>query len=152
MKTGRNRHKGAQMTEIEKIIKRADELLKQTESVELAGIDPNGYPHIFEMEVMANSNIRTVYFTTGIYSGKVSDFKKNTKAALNVCLNQDCISMIGDVKVIEHPEEKRRLWITERTKQLQDMKKEPLYCILQFTGEILYYYFDGEKGFFHLDE
>ena len=30
------------MTEVEKIMKRADDLLKQAESVELAGIDPNG--------------------------------------------------------------------------------------------------------------
>ena len=47
-------------------------MLYEVITVELAGIDPNGYPHIFEMEVMANSNIRTVYFTTGIYSGKVT--------------------------------------------------------------------------------
>lgn len=139
------------MTEVEKIMKRADDLLKQSESVELAGIDPNGYPHIFEMEVMTNSNIKTVYFTTGIYSGKVNDFKKNNKAALNICVGQDCVSMIGEVVVIDQAEEKRRLWNTERTKQLHDSVKEPLYCILRFTGEVLYYYFDGDKGFFHMD-
>jgi len=138
------------MTEIEIILKKADLLLKSLKSIEIAGIDVSGYPHIFEMEVMTNSNVKTINFTTGIYSDKVNDFKNNNKAGVSFCLGTQSISLIGQVTIIEETEEKRSLWNTDRTKHLNDSSKEKLYCILQFSTEVLYYYFDGEKGFFRL--
>jgi len=138
------------MTEIEIIIKKADLLLKSLESIEIAGIDVSGYPHIFEMEVMTNSNVKTINFTTGIYSDKVNDFKNNNKAGVSFCIGKQSISLIGQVTVIEETEEKRSLWNTDRTKYLNDSSKEKLYCVLQFSTEVLYYYLDGEKGFFRL--
>ena len=67
------------MNEIEKIVKVAEDLLKGRESVALSAIDASGYPRIYEMEVMTNSNVKTLYFTTGIYSDKVANYKKNEK-------------------------------------------------------------------------
>ena len=140
------------MNEIEKIVKVAEDLLKGRESVALSAIDASGYPRIYEMEVMTNSNVKTLYFTTGIYSDKVANYKKNEKAGISFCEGEHCISIIGTITVIDHPEEKRRLWSTERTSYLNHSSKGELYCVLQFSSETLYYYLDEEKGFFKFDD
>ena len=131
------------MLEKEIAILKAINLLKKCESVELASINEDGYPRICEMERMLSDGIERIYFTTKITSNKVRHFYENKKAGIGYCIDDDCVSLTGDIDIITDIFEKKRLWNRERTKHLLDDEKGSQYCILCFKAIKATIFIDG---------
>lgn len=120
----------------------AEEILKKSESVSLASITEDGFPRICEMEKVVTDGLNHIYFVTLKSSDKVKHFRRNSKSSVCFSLDDDSVSLIGHIEIIETEDEKQRILPTEYVERLRK-KGSSRYCILHFTTVEAKAFIDG---------
>lgn len=131
----------------EEALKRSEEFLHKFNDVELSAVDPQGFPHIFGMDIMKFSDLRTMYFTTGKTTNKIEYYKNSNKAAVACSTGGECIAFVGTIEIIDDDAEKLRLWEKAESGYQIDETTCEKYFVLKFTSLSMTYYYYGAKGF-----
>jgi len=130
------------------ITQKAEQLLANCESVQLASINNDGYPRICEMERVKSVGLSEIYFTTLKRSAKVAHFIANNKAGVSCSIDYDSVSLVGIIEVIENMSIKKQIWQGEHERRFEnDDFGNPKYCILKFTAFEATLFIDGEKHY-----
>lgn len=128
-------------------IEKSSKFLKEFKDVELVAIDTEGYPHILGMDLMQDSDLYTMYFTTDKTTNKVKYYKNNNKAAVACSKGGECISFIGTVEIIDDDKIKYKMWDKVRGQYEIDDSTGKKYLVLKFTSDSMSYYYWGSKGY-----
>lgn len=79
---------------------------KESVTVVMSTVTPEGNPHSMPVHLMAASDEKTIYIALVSAHQTVSNIKENGKAVISVLEGQDIsLSFIGDVKVVKEPME-----------------------------------------------
>lgn len=111
----------------------ANKLLDTCESVQLASINEDGFPRICEMEKVRADTFRNIYFTTLRTSEKARHFLVNSRSAVCYSSDSDCISLIGNIEILDDKDTKDKIWVGEHKRRFVEDESGPLYCILHFA-------------------
>lgn len=113
----------------------AELLLSRLDSVQLASVTGAGYPRVREMEIAARDGLLEFWFGTKRSSNKVCQFRRNPKAGVSFCVGDDCVSLTGDVELVEDREALLRFWSGEQyARRLAVDADGPVYCLLRFRS------------------
>ena len=131
---------------LEDIRKKAINMLEQCESVQLASINDSGYPRICEMEKVKAIGFSEIYFTTLVKSEKIKHFSENNKAGVSYCIDNDSVSLVGEIEIIEDLSVKKSIWQGAHVHRfIENEDSSPKYCILKFKAHKAVFFIDGEK-------
>jgi len=125
------------------IIKKAEAIIKDSKTISLASVSPDGYPRICVVSKTNSEGIKKLYATTGMVSTKVKHFTANPKASACICVGGDSITLVGTLKVTQDPEVLKNNWLDwfdEHYKGIDD----PNYCVLEFTAQEATLWINGE--------
>lgn len=128
-------------------IQKSEKFLKEFKDVELVAIDQNGWPHIFGMDLMQDSDLHTMYFTTAKTSNKVGYYKNNNKAAVACSKGGECISFKGTVEIIDDDKIKYSMWENVKSNYKITESTGKKFLILKFKADSMSYYYWGSKGY-----
>ena len=84
--------------EIEKI---ANDLLINSESIQLASVCEDGFPRICEMEKIRGESFLEIAFVTFKNSEKVKHFAKNNKVSIGYSDDNNSVSLMGYIEMYE---------------------------------------------------
>jgi general stress protein 26 len=130
--------------EIEKI---ANQILDKCDSVQLASITEDGFPRICEMEKVLAKNIYEIILVTGKNSKKIEHYTKNNKASIGFSDENNSISLMGYVKVMEIEYIKEQLKNNNELERWfkKDKNNEYVYCVLNFKIKKADFFISGKK-------
>jgi general stress protein 26 len=136
--------------EIESI---ANQILGKCESVQLASITEDGFPRICEMEKVLAGNIYEIMLITTKRSEKVKHFIKNNKAGIGFSDENNSISLMGHIEImeIEHIKEQLDSTIEPERWYVKDKNNEYLFCVLCFKMNKARFFINGKLWEFNID-
>jgi len=130
--------------EIEKVV---NQILDKCESIQLASITEEGFPRICEMEKVFAKNIYEIILMTTKNSKKIEHYIKNNKAGIGFSDENNSISLMGYVKVMEIEIFKKQIKNTidmERWYK-KDENDKYIYCAIYFNLEEADFFIEGKK-------
>ncbi len=89
---------------------KAAELLSRCDVLTLTSINENGYPRTCLVSKLKAEGFRDIYVETSKRSelaGKATHFERCTKASVCFFQGGDSVTLVGDVKIISDPQEKK---------------------------------------------
>lgn len=113
---------------------KAAELLERCDFLTLASVNEEGYPRCCVMVKMKAEGYRTIWFSTGNSGKKTSHFRKTPKASVCYYEENDSVTLVGDIEIVDDMEMKRALWgdwMLDFFKGVDD----PEYALLKFTAK-----------------
>ncbi|WP_312701747.1 pyridoxamine 5'-phosphate oxidase family protein [Sedimentibacter sp.] len=126
------------------LILRAEAIMKNSTNATIAKIDDRGYPRASTISSIKTDGIKTVWFSTGLASGKVKFFKLNNKASVCYCDGENNITLTGTVEILSDPGLKKQLWEDWFINHFPGGVTDPNYCILKFTTDSAFLWIDGQ--------
>ncbi len=117
------------------ILAKAAEIVKALEHCTIATIDDQGFPRASSISSIKVEGLHTMWFSTGLSSGKVRCLKKNNK--VSVCYQQEGqnVTLMGIIDILTNEEIKRELWVDWFIEHFPEGPTDPNYCILKFTAQ-----------------
>ena len=111
-------------------------LVKNSNNALIGSISRDGYPDIKAMLAPREiKGLREFFFTTNTSSLRVGQFRKNPKASLYFFNEKLFLGLLleGEMKVMEDPEVKKRIWRDGDTMYYKKGMEDPDYCVLHFV-------------------
>ena len=109
----------------------------------VASIDADGYPNLKAMLApRKREGIKTLWFTTNTSSMRVAQYRRNPKASVYICDQQNFLGAMlrGRMEICEDPATKQMIWREGDTMYYSKGVTDPDYCVLKFTAETARYY------------
>lgn len=124
------------------MVRAAEKMLEDCDSVSLASITEEGYPRICEMEKVISDGLNRICFVTLKTSNKAKHFRLNPKGSVGFCRGDNSVSLIGNVKIIDDETAKAKIL---PDKYIQRLRKKDIarYCILDFETISAKIFIDG---------
>jgi general stress protein 26 len=99
------------------------------------------------MEKVIADGYFEIYMTTRVASNKVKHFLINEKAGVYYSVENDSVSLVGNMEIIEDEAVKKEIWKGKHERRfVKDEKGNALYCILKFTAVEALFFFDGQNS------
>lgn len=119
-------------------IETIENLLHNAKIAYIASVDEHGFPNLKAMLAPRKHNgLKEFWFTTNTSSMRVSQYRKNPKAAIYYADNRFFrgVMLTGTMEVLEDCESKEMIW--QDGDELYYLKgvTDPDYCILKFTTQ-----------------
>ena len=130
----------------EKIIAKANEILKKSANVNLAVIDENGYPVVMAMSLINPESISEIYLSTTLSSNKAKNLQKNNKASVCCSTPHDNITLVGEVEIFTDQETKTKCWQNWFIEVYPGGETDPDYCVIKFTTKRVSMFVDCEMA------
>ncbi len=125
------------------MLQKAIELLNNSNLVSLASINENGFPVVCVITRLQNEGLDKIYFATRTSSKKADNFKANPKASISYYNQDDGVTLIGKINIIETAEIKKSLWQDWLTNHFPGGVDDPEYCVLEFVPIQATIYIEG---------
>ena len=117
------------------LIKEAEIFLEKCNALTVSSITEKGYPRICVLIKLKAQGIKTIYFSTGTSSNKIAHYKSNSKAGVTFFNDNDSVTLIGNMMVIEDKKTKDELWQAWLLKHFPNGgKDDPEYAIIKFEA------------------
>lgn len=133
------------------LVKKAEVLLSQCQTVTLSSLTETGYPRGCVLAKLECEGIKTLRFATGTSSHKTAQFRANAKASVCFYAGNDAVTLLGKVRIIDDAESKKRYWQDWFVKHFPAGPDDAEYTLLEFTSEEGTFYIDEEFETFSLD-
>jgi len=130
----------------EKLIARANEIIKKAANVNLAVIDEDGFPVVMAMSIINPENISEVYLSTTLSSNKAKCLQKNNKASICCATAENNITLVGEVEICTDQETKSKCWQNWFIEVYPGGETDPDYCIIKFTTKRAAMFIDCETA------
>ena len=127
-----------------KLVTKAEELLKKCGLCTVASVSENGYPRICVLKPLKTKGIREFWFSTGASGTKVRHFAHNEKSGVTFYSGGDSVTLTGIMRIVTDKNIKDALWQDFLGKHFPGGKDDPEYCILHFTAKEATIYVDNE--------
>ena len=139
------------------VIKTADaksrilQMLEKNPFVSLATFGTDGWPNARVLLVAAKDGIDSIWFATATDSNKITDLRKNPKAAI---YGYDMETMtefrlFGSVELLSDPASRRKIWQDDFIQHFPDGVDSPTMIVMRFnTDHGLYDSYGRETGKF----
>lgn len=126
------------------LILKVASIIKAANNATIAIIDENGYPRASTISNIKTEGVKTVWFATGLNSGKVKCIKQNNK--VGVCYTDGCnnVTLIGTIEILLEAEIKKQLWEDWFINHFPEGVTDSNYCILKFTTKNALLWVDGK--------
>jgi general stress protein 26 len=136
----------------DEFMKKALELVENSNIAMVGSIDIDGYPNIKAMLNLETEGIKTIFFSTNTSSKGVSLFMKNPKACVYYMdpVQFKGLMLVGEMKVLSDPESKQRLWREGFEKYYPLGVTDPDYSVFQFTAKWGNYYHSLQNASFEV--
>lgn len=113
----------------------ADHLAEQIFVCAVASVTADGYPRVCCLTPLKNHGILEFWFSTGTSSAKTRQFIGNPKASVLIHDDQDSVTLLGTMQIVNDRTIKDSLWRESLSKHFPNGGKEdPEYCILHFQS------------------
>lgn len=108
----------------------------------VSSIDEDGYPNCKAMFNADNDSYTTFYISTNMSSKRTAQFKRNSKASLYFCdeNNFKGVMFVGDLKVCTDYESRKRIWQDTDTQYYPLGIDDPDYCVYVFKARYFRFY------------
>ena len=126
-----------QKQRIREIEQAAERLLEQCGAVALASINELGYPRVCTVSKIRANGFGELWFMTSRRSelnGKAVHFAKNPRAGACYAKGGDSVTLVGEVRIIEDMEEKRRFAQDCDRRFFKNGVEDPRCVILHFRA------------------
>lgn len=110
-------------------------LLERVTEFTLCSIDENGYPRACIVTKVHGEAYNVLYCSTGMLGTKVKHFLENEKASACYYFENDSVTLVGRVSIVDEPESRRALWQDWMIHKYPAGLDDPNLCFLKFTGE-----------------
>ena len=130
----------------EKIIAKANEVIKKAANVSLGVVDENGYPVVMAMSIINPESISEIYLSTTLSSNKAKCLQKNNKASVCCANANDNITLVGEVEICTDQETKSKYWQNWFIEVYPGGDCDPDYCVLKFTTKRAALFVDCEMA------
>ena len=129
---------------MEEIAKKGLEMLKRTQTIQVASVSPAGYPRVCAVRRLKADGFDDIYFSTSTASVKTRHFISNPKAGLSYNDDNDSVSLVGRVEIVMDLKTKKDCFEDWMINHFKGGADDPDYCLLRFRAEIGTFYIDGE--------
>ena len=126
------------------LILKAETIMKNADVATIAKIDDKGYPRASTISNIKTDGIKTVWFATGLNSGKVKFLSQNNKASVCYRDGGNNITLTGTIEILTDPELKKQLWLDWFINHFPGGVSDPNYCILKFTTNEAVFWIDNK--------
>jgi general stress protein 26 len=129
------------------------ELVKQAKTVYVSSVDENGYPNIKAMMTCRYDGLKTHYFSSNTSTKRVEQFKKNPKACIYYC-NEDNfqgLMLMGSMEVCRDRHYREMLWQDGCEIYYPKGIDDEDYSVLKFTAVTGNYYHGLQNETFDVD-
>lgn len=134
------------------LIIRAASIMRAAADATIATVDENGFPSASKISSIRTDGIKTVWFSTGLNSGKVRRLSKNNKCSVCYCDGGNNVTLQGTVEILTDPDIKRDLWVDWFINHFPGGIEDPNYCILKFVTRNVKLWVDLQVGEFELSD
>ena len=134
----------------EKMIEKANNIIKKAANVSLGVIDEKGYPVVMAMSIINPDNISEIYLSTTIGSNKAKSIQKNNKAGICCSTSEDNITLVGEAEILTNQEIKSKCWQNWFIEVYPGGETDPDYCIIKFITKRVSLFVGGEPAEFSL--
>ena len=94
-------------------IRRAEALLRQSETLTLATNGADGYPHAYVMTRLPGEGLRDLAFLAKDGSDKVRELERDSRACVSFTAPGGSVSLTGEVSLSRDTGAMRPLWVPE---------------------------------------
>lgn len=101
---------GGKETVNQKVLDKANEIIKKAANAHLAVMDDGNYPVVSVMSLTNTKLMDQVYMTTTLDSNKAKCLQKNNKASVCISNANDNITLIGEIEICTEQEIKSKCW------------------------------------------
>ena len=112
-------------------------------------IDEAGFPSVSTVSPVKTENIFEVYFTTNADGNKAKRLRKNNKASICYCVNDNNITLVGEAEVLTDQETKDRCWMDWFIDHYTGGKTDANYVVIKFTTKRVSLWIDNEGAEFN---
>lgn len=136
-----------QKERIREIENKANALLKECNVVTLASITQEGYPRICTISKMLDNGFKEIYFQTSKrseYKGKATHFETNSKASVSYSMENNSVTLIGEVIVIKDIETIKKYEEYCDKRFFKKGIEDPKYRLLRFSTLEATFWIDGK--------
>ena len=134
----------------EKMLEKANKIIKNCTAASLGVIDENGYPSVSTVSLCYPENVSEIYFSTNIGSNKEKRLRENNKASICCHANSNNITLVGEAEILTDQETKSKYWQNWFAEIYQGGETDPTYCIIKFTTKRVSLWIDYEMAEFAL--
>ncbi|MCL1822883.1 MAG: pyridoxamine 5'-phosphate oxidase family protein [Oscillospiraceae bacterium] len=120
----------------------------------IASVNEDGYPQTKAMMVLEHESMKVHYFSTNTSSKRVSQFRKNPKASVYYCDNEQFKGALftGTIEVCTDYETRALLWDDASLKYYPKGINDEDYSVFKFTAETVNYYHGLKNTTLSIDE
>ena len=132
------------------VIKRVNDIMKETMHCTFTIITPDGYPHASSRSFCRPADVTGGYISSDWNGNLVQTLLINDKASICVRSESNNITLIGRAEIIRDDNIKKEMWLDwfiEHYKGIDD----PEYTIIKFTTEKVSLYLNGDVYKFAAD-
>jgi len=125
-----------QKERIKEIEQKAADLLDKCSTVTLASVNENGYPRICTLTKQKNEGFKFIYFTSSKRSelnGKITHFENNPKASVCYGIDNDSVTLIGNIEFIEDKILQQEVWNDSDFRFFKNGVNDPKYRLIRFS-------------------
>lgn len=133
-----------EMVDLALIKQKAISLLAECDILTLASVSEKGYPRPVPVGKIKAEGISSIWFSTGTFSDKTSQFQADPKAGVCFMKGGDSVVLTGKVEIVEDMETKKALWSDWMISHFPGGVTDPGYCVLKFSSEEATYWIDHE--------
>lgn len=119
----------------ETILKKASKVVGELDIATIATVDQEGFPRASTISVIKAEGLKTLWFSTGLSTGKVRCLKENNKASLCFTKDGHNITLMGTMDIVTDTDIKKALWVDWFIHHFPKGPTDPEYCILKFTSK-----------------
>jgi len=135
----------------EKILEKANQIIKKADNASFGVIDDNGYPSVSAVSLCYPENITEIYFTTNIGANKEKRLRQNNKASICYFTTTNNITLVGEAEVLTDQETKSKYW-QNWFKEIYGEETALDYCVIKFVTKRVSLFIDGEMAEFTLEK
>ncbi len=128
---------------MEKLIERADALLRRTPALTLTSIDNEGYPRPVAMSILFGETIRDIWFATPADSLKVEHYRRSPKGGATFYADGENVTLTGEVEIVTDRELKHKYWNDHIEQFYPGGPDNEAIVLLRFTARRAVVVFDG---------
>lgn len=122
---------------------KANELLKRCQLATLTSINEKGYPRTCVLAIYKNEGFKSIYFVSSKRShlnGKVTHFENNAKASVCYYLDNDSVTLIGEVEFITNRDIQQEIWNESDRRFFAKGIDDPKFRLIHFqTKEVTFW-------------
>ena len=134
------------------IIEKANQTIKTCDRAYLGVIDEDGYPSVSTVSPIHQENILEIYASTNIGSNKEKRLRRNNKASMCFCADNNNVTLVGEAEIVTDQETKSRCWLDWFKVHYPGGETDPDYVIIKFTSKRASLWVDNEGAEFSIDE